>query len=741
VTSPETQKLKQVLDKISRDVEKLKAGSAAPQLQNSSVEASEGRGYIPIMENGVEKHRVGRQPDGTFTSVSINNLKAPVIPNRPVCTPFIGGVNVSCDGFGSQQYLDFSHINVYVDGVITGTLMKVPEAFPVAPLSPVPHSFALTSVNLSGTESAQSPAVIATPNLVVGDDIANGIIDTLKLKDDAVTAAKIAAAAVTNTEIADGSISTPKLIAQSITTALIATAAINTDLLAAGAITTDKMAANSVTALQIAANAVTAGAIQAGSINATHLTANLILATKIIAGSLTGRRLQLDSSGLTQTDVNGNIALQFGSNPAGNTLTVIDPNNSQNSLATIGADGSGSFTGMSTNGTFTVNGVDLIGFLNSAPGGVQAYGLFGGNSPSTTGEIGIFELSFTCAPNRVYHVISSPIFIVGDLGSIKVRYTGDGTVPNASSPILQEAFGSGIQNTRPPTSASTLPYDQPTSAAPSAPGGVDGHTHIIGGHNHFMDHSHSTYYPLIPATINLLFNTGNASRIRLLFTVTSTYGASTYATSSGALGMQFAVEDIGDFVTATGGTNAGGGTTNATGQYVKTYPALWGRSWNDHLPAGQFYQNDVLYQGYDGTNHWYSQLGFDWNTIINDMQGATINKVEVYLYSNYWANNSGGTVLVGTHNGRTTGGETVYTFWRPTGIVWTEAHMSKPQGSWITLDNSIGNFFKSNTIAGLVLDSRSASNGDAVGANFGTFRNFNFTDATVHPALRITYTK
>lgn len=798
----EAAKLAAILNKIQADQANLGAGASTDQLQNSSIEVTTGRGYIPIFENGQEKHRIGRQPDGTITSVSTGNLNPPLVPNTPVCTPFIGGVTVLCDGFPGVQYLDFSHINVYVDSVIYGTLMKVPEATVAAPLSYGPHTFSLTSVNLSGTESAQSTVVSATPNQIIGDDIAEGIITTLKLADDAVTAAKLAAnavlagniadnavtanallaGAVTNTKIADNAIDTAQIqaaavggaqiaaaaitaaniLAGTITTTEIATdtitagnisanaigtselaanvvtaakiaagtitatqiatdtiqanniaaGAVATSELAANSITADKIQANAITAVAIAANAVTATQIQAGSVDATKLAAQIILAsTQIIVGNPVAARLVLDSAGLTQIDSKGNIALQFGEDASGNTFTVIDPTDSSNALASIGSDGSMSMTGISINGTASINGVDLINFLNSQPVGIIAKGSFtsSGTVISDT-QIGLFEISFNAVAGRVYRLKSDNVFLTsGSAGWLVANYTINGTVPTISSPQLCADMASDRYVD---TDITTTVLNWPAAGD---------------------SHSHNLPYPTQSARLDAILPSTLTGRIRILVGAYCTWASGATMSLGGYAGtaVNVYIEDLGLTVGNTGGANNGSGTSTATGTFVTTYPATYTKYIGDNVGATMA---DGLQQGEAGTINYMSMLGFDYTTIVSVLTSATIVKVELYLYSNYWALTEGGTACVGTHNVTGTT-PTSYSFVTRDVL---DQPMKKPQGLWLQLPTSVGTAFKAATIKGLVLDSRVGSPGTS---NYGIFRDNTYIDSTIHPALRITYTK
>lgn len=103
----------------------------------------------------------------------------------------------------------------------------------------------------------------------------------------------------------------------------------------------------------------------------------------------------------------------------------------------------------------------------------------------------------------------------------------------------------------------------------------------------------------------------------------------------------------GTFDTATG--------TTPPQQYTKVYNATWSRSW-DNAGASVHSTNGELVQGYydSSTGNRLSWIGFPFSQIQSDLSGATVKKVELYLYYDHWYNNSGGTAVIGFHNSTAT---------------------------------------------------------------------------------------
>lgn len=192
-----------------------------------------------------------------------------------------------------------------------------------------------------------SDTVSCTPDMVVAQDVLDGIISETKLAAEAVATGKMRLAAVQNQilaaaavqqlnlagaavtgpaiassaitadhmsanavysdvlqafsviagKIAAASISAAEILANSITADKLTTGAIQTGAITAGSVTTDALAALAVTADKIAANAILAGHITAGAITADKLAAMLVIASRLIAGDPTGTRAEMNGSG------------------------------------------------------------------------------------------------------------------------------------------------------------------------------------------------------------------------------------------------------------------------------------------------------------------------------------------------------------------------------------------------------------------------------------------------------------
>lgn len=277
------------LEQRIRDIEK---GTRSPQLGNASLDLDSTRGYIPIRQNGVERGRIGRQPDGTVTFTSVNNPEPPQTPLLPVCEPVIAGVRVTCHALPGEQPHDFAYVKVYCDGLHVGSITSLPGKYIVSPLTYTSHGFQLSAVNLSGQESEPTDFQFETPTKAVGADITDGIIDALKIADEAITEAKIAVGAVTNTKVGPLAVDVTKLANNSVSAAKILDDAVTTDKIAAAAVVAEAIASNAIIAGKIAAGTVTTAEIAALTIQAGNIAADAIVAGKIAANAITAANIQ-----------------------------------------------------------------------------------------------------------------------------------------------------------------------------------------------------------------------------------------------------------------------------------------------------------------------------------------------------------------------------------------------------------------------------------------------------------------
>lgn len=323
------------LAKLKGRLDLMEDGTKASQLKYSSIED----GSIAVFDReGLERLRLGLQPDGSFTSSSQNNPDPPPVPRPPLLTAGKGTIKIQSQGSIREDGAwpaDFSHLNVYASidqgpNQLAGTIAVDPGNFVLGPLDYVPVEVWLTAVNHSRRESAASESATATPEKVVADDILAGTITALELADAAVERAKVAvgaigpvqlsndavrnqhieAGSITGEQIQADTITALNMVAHTITGLQIEAQTILGEHIAARQIDAEKLVSLSITANEIAANSITAGKVAAGAVTADKLEAILILATEIIAGNPTGARVAFNQSGINAFNLAGERTFQ-----------------------------------------------------------------------------------------------------------------------------------------------------------------------------------------------------------------------------------------------------------------------------------------------------------------------------------------------------------------------------------------------------------------------------------------------
>lgn len=136
-------------------------------------------------------------------------------------------------------------------------------------------------------------------------------------------------------------------------------------------------------------------------------------------------------------------------------------------------------------------------------------------------------------------------------------------------------------------------------------------------------------------------------------------------------------------------------TTRAT--HVKEYAPTWWQ--NYHYSSGAQFSGwngmDKAGQGTYGSRTLKSMIGFP--SMVDDLSGAGIEKIEVYVYMAHWWYGSGGTVGIGFH------GATSAPASAPSGQPAVNARTSKPGGAWVTVQSNLYGAFQSGFLRGIML--------------------------------------
>lgn len=146
---------------------------------------------------------------------------------------------------------------------------------------------------------------------------------------------------------------------------------------------------------------------------------------------------------------------------------------------------------------------------------------------------------------------------------------------------------------------------------------------------------------------------------------------------------------------------------------------------NRRNTTGALYQGEELVNRLQN-NHGRqgSMIGFDDNKIRNDLAGAEILKVEVYLTC-HWAKGDTVRAVIGTHNSAS-----MPSAFQQKGYWLTSSDFKQDEGKWFEVNLGVGVELRNNTIKGITIY---ADNSDQI--HVGSF------NGGKNPKIRITYRK
>lgn len=364
-----------------------------------------------------------------------------------------------------------------------------------------------------------------------------------------------------------------------------------------------------------------------------------------------------------------------------------------NVVGAIDSGGRASFRALSVDAWPVVAGSPLDAQLGKGARGVIAHGGYGFQMGPITSELGLLQMPVTLSPGRLYRFsynipLLTPAYPASEVFT-KIHITDDGSAPLVTSPVLHHAFN----------------------------GTLDG----------FKSYSQSVYV------------TGDQTgdrRYRLLLSIVRGAGSGGINVSSY---VTFTVEDVGPIPTNSAAFFPGNGDTSGVGgmppvvappeRYTSEYPitgfagysAYNGRvNWpNLQQGGGLFY--DMRASG----------LGFDTGLIRANLAGATIESAELFIYAERWALNTGGNIVLGTHNVDGCPPDMNGT----SGQRFFSDGMPNPGSRWIPVPLDIIQEFKAGTTSGFIIGAGLGLNHDDVFSG-----EFSATGA-YSPRLRVTYTK
>ncbi|MFJ1837833.1 hypothetical protein ACIOJ9_28685 [Streptomyces sp. NPDC088175] len=399
----------------------------------------------------------------------------------------------------------------------------------------------------------------------------------------------------------------------------------------------------------------------------------------LLAGPGSGARAEVSPIGLRLYDEEGEEAVSLVTGMP-NYLTL---RTAGTAVATIDQSGNAGFGDLAVAGTLTIGGDPIDAFVGTAPRGLVAVGYQEASVTAGTTDYGFVELSFDADTTRMYRVIlncyADPSASGGEL--VIALKDGGASTPKIASPQIQSAFfpmtGAGAQRV---------------------------HMETIRAGRDFGAGLHR-----LLTTFRVQSGpTGQTVRL---------YGASNHP------GLMY-IEDIGPYVSPTGVYNTGGGTTTPPKKtYTKTYTASWSGSYANRSGYNSYYGNQCMQGYYSANNGMQSSLiGFP-AALTTDLGGASIQKVELYLYFAHWYYNAGGKAVIKAHK-HASRPSTFSSDSEGKTISW-----GKNVGKWVDLTS----VFDSTTWKGVALDPNNKAL-DYYGRAMGV-------GETYPPKLRVTYVK
>ena len=423
--------------------------------------------------------------------------------------------------------------------------------------------------------------------------------------------------------------------------------------------------------------AVTAEKVFANAITASKLESELVLASKIIAGSPTGTHAEMAPGGFrvyAEDPLDGipNEVVRLGVAASNDYLAVTDSNGTL--VTTISHEGVISAKSVNIGSEIWYKGSELTGLLDQSARGLQAYGIIQQDIGFTTSEYGMFDVSFEADATRAYRVsVRSTAYTSNGEGvKWRIRSATGTTRPGIGSYLQREFEG-------------------------------------IGSASQWL--SDSWDFVSYPS-----FQSSGTWTERYLLT------AQKVGTGTGTFKQgEVTIEDIGPRIWASAGINNGGGSAAAAPiQYVKHYQSNNSRSYNGSNTDYPF-ATDKMFQGLSPAGYGNMKSIALFPNMTTDLSGATISRMELFMYFDHWYNNAGGTAFIGVH-----GHTGIPGTFSHADVIITSAGWPKPGGRWIDIPSNHWANFQSGVYRGVSLL------GD------GTYNSYGYAQ---RPEIKITYSK
>ena len=136
----------------------------------------------------------------------------------------------------------------------------------------------------------------------------------------------------------------------------------------------------------------------------------------------------------------------------------------------------------------------------------------------------------------------------------------------------------------------------------------------------------------------------------------------------------------------------------------KTYTKTWSPSWTQTYFDGGASKasanwNGEAAQGYYNATTGYMKGLVGFPSMTAELSGATIKKIEVYVFAEHWWYGAGGTLVLGTHGSATTTAPATYTAGTSDLV---RKKLGRGQGAWITMPSSTHPRIQSGSFRGIM---------------------------------------
>lgn len=442
---------------------------------------------------------------------------------------------------------------------------------------------------------------------------------------------------------------------------------------------------------------ITADRVLAGNVQAVW---NIIAGGRIVAGDPMGRAGELDDEGLTFYDVDPDGQRYASSSlggPGADQLSMLDP--AGNIIAGFTEDGQVVGTGLSVTGDAYIDGrplvgsVDELGLLDERARGVVARQAFATSSPKRTDglEYGYGVVSFRALGRRLYRIVTNAHLQPGTTtGVLRCRHR----VATGGNAAMVTSEEDGIFTTGPGYSSNTA----------------------------------------MSVSVESFVGYAEDTDVEFLFTYQGLNNGQPTCVSA-----EMYAEDVGP----QGSYGAGVYSTGRESTPVvskKTWTSTWYATDSATYRESGSKRTDSpdLVQGYtayaSGYGHQQAAVVFTGaalygettKSITQALAGATVDKVEVYLYFNHWYSSSGGTARIGKL------GAASIPSTLSASPTKTSAGWPRGAGRWVTVPTS----WFSDTNRGITL-----GGGSSTSSTFYGRADDHTASGSRRPKVRITYTR